>query len=128
MNKAIFVMTLCSALSLPALAHKDDAACVPSNSTTGENVYYTPTTKVTKAKARPQRSAAEQRRIWLRDHTPSGMILGSMANAPGNSAIAYLHGTATPQSHVVMDNDEGPSARPDGWNRTSASDTSEDEF
>lgn len=130
MTKTLFALTLCSAFALPALAHDDPAACVPTNSTTGENVYYTPAPVAKKAPARSHRwTDAERRQAWLREHTPSNPILGNMSGSAGRSTLSYLHGTDNPQSHMLLNSDVGSSARPADWNdRSTAYDTSEDEF
>ncbi|MGZ3695142.1 MAG: hypothetical protein ACXWQO_13430, partial [Bdellovibrionota bacterium] len=98
MTKIILALTLCTAVAAPAFAmtkttktvttttnNAVDPACVPTNSISGDTVYYTPAP--TEAQAAPARThrhmttAQERRREWLRTHTPSGMILGNMSGA-----------------------------------------------
>jgi hypothetical protein len=81
---------------------------------------------------RHERSAEENRRIWLRNHTASGMILGNMSGAAGTSALGIMHGTDNPYGREIYNNDEGPSASNSSGNyndnRSTAHDNSEDKF
>lgn len=120
MTKVLFALSLI--LSLPAFAN-DDPACVTRS---GDTVYYTPTdTKRAEVQHRDRLTAAERRHRWFRKHMVNGPVYGSMSRAPGDSSLAYMHGTDNPQGHQFLDDDEGPSAL---RHRATATDQSDENF
>jgi hypothetical protein len=69
-----------------------------------------------------EKTAAEKRAEWLREHTPNAPIYGNMSGWAGRSTIGYLHGTDNPEGKLALDSDIGPSA---GDYRNTATDTND---
>ena len=104
-----------------AIAEGKGFACVTSS---GDTVYYTPSPNAP-ASQREQITMAERRHRWFRKHMVNKPIYGNMARAPGDSSLAYMHGTDNPQGHLLLDDDQGPSSVHD---RATATDQSDQDF